>query len=134
MPPVLTIQGPKMQLARMSVAHLLVLCLGVLLPLSSAMKGFGRKKEVVPAIKSDIKHIRCEVCQHVAANAYRNIAQLRALQPKWKVLSEEEILAKLEHVCNSQKEEGEWITHLDVQQEGSKLRVVQMEKVRGSTH
>ena len=99
----------------------------------AAGKGFGRKKELVPTIKTDVKYIKCEVCQLVAKHAHRSVADLRAQQPSWKKLSEEEILTHLESICNSQKEEGEWITRVDVQEEGDRLRAVEKPEVRGTS-
>ena len=96
----------------------------------AAPSGFGKKKEPVPAIKSDMKYIKCEVCQLIAKQVSRSVADLRAQQPHWKTLSEDEILTHLESMCNTGKEEGEWITKLDVQQQGNEVKVVEMSQVR----
>ena len=91
--------------------------------------GFGRKKEPVPSIKSDVKYIRCDVCQHIAKAAHRSVGTLRKEQPHWKPLTEDSIIEHLEMMCNPQGEQGEWILHLDVQEDGDKLKVVEMSGV-----
>ena len=91
--------------------------------------GFGRKKDPVPSIKTDVKFIRCDACQHIAKAAHRSVAALRTAQPHWKPLTEEAIIEHLEQMCNPQGEQGEWILHLDVQEDGDKLKVVEMSGV-----
>jgi hypothetical protein len=88
--------------------------------------GFGRKKEPIPAIKSDIKYIKCDVCKHVARVAYRSVGSLRKSQPSWKKLSEEAIMGHLDKLCNPQTEEGEWILHMDIKEQAGALKVVEM--------
>jgi hypothetical protein len=92
--------------------------------------GFGRKKETIPAIKSDIKYIKCDVCELVAREAYRSVGSLRKSQPTWKKLTEEAIMEHLEKMCNPQTEQGEWILHLDVEEQRNVLKVVEKSGVR----
>jgi hypothetical protein len=107
-----------------------VLCCLALTLLTAAMQsGFGRRKEPVPAIKSDIKFIKCEACKLVAKEAHQAAANLRRQQPSWRRVTEEEILNHLESLCAPQQDQGDWITKLDVQVDGEVLRIVQMQGV-----
>ena len=116
---------------RKFVCSMLPAALGLLMlgEAHGMQSGFGRKKEVVPTIKSDVKYIKCEACQLIAKQVHRSVAELRTQQPSWKKLTEEEMLTHLEGICNPQKEEGEWLTRLDVKQQDGKLRVVEMNEV-----
>ena len=99
--------------------------------MASAMQsGFGRKKDVIPSIKTDVKYIRCQVCELVAKEAFTAVARMRQSQPSWKQLSEDDILGHLEALCDPQREEGTWTLKLDVKEEGEKLNVVEMGNVR----
>jgi hypothetical protein len=103
--------------------------LAVILPVWTAPQGFGRKKGVIPAIKEDIPFIECQFCQITASHLHSTVADLRAQLPSWKKLSEEKILEAVENACAVDKEEGEWITTLDVVEEGKSLVVKEMQKV-----
>lgn len=93
-------------------------------------QGFGRKKEVVPAIKSDIKYIQCQFCKAAATHLHRSIAGLRQDAPSWKPVTESDIQDHLELACNADKDEGEWLLKFDVQEHGDELVLKEMSKVR----
>ena len=53
------------------------------------MPGMGKKEEKIPAVKSDIKYIRCQVCEHLAKQARNVVKALQAeLKPGKKVRTE----------------------------------------------
>eukprot|EP00892_Ulva_mutabilis_P012851 jgi/Ulvmu1/9939/UM058_0022.1 len=106
----------------------LVLCAAIsVVPIAQA-QGFGRKKEIVPAIKDDIKYIQCQFCGIAAKRLHRSVGDLRRDAPSWKKISEDDILEHLEAACNADKVEGEWILHLDVQEQGDELVIKEMSK------
>lgn len=93
-------------------------------------QGFGRKKEVVPAIRSDIKYIQCQFCRIAARHLHRSVADLRKDVPSWKRVTENDIQEHLEVACNTDKIEGEWLLKLDVQERQDELVLTEMSKVR----
>lgn len=44
-------------------------------------------------------------------------------------VTEADIIDKLETMCNTDKEAGEWITQIDLQEEDDKLKLVDMGQV-----
>lgn len=106
------------------VLGLLLACVTLAMP-----SGFGHKKEPVPAVKSDMKYIQCEACEKTAEAIHRAVGDLRSALPKWKTLTEIEILDMLEKICLSDAESGEWLAKLDLQEDGERLRVVEMPTV-----
>ena len=109
-----------------SAKRVLLALLLMLGPASAMQSGFGNKKEVIPSIKTDIKFIRCQVCELVAKEAHAGVAQHRAELPHWKKVTEEDIMIYLETLCDPKLEEGTWIIKQDIQEDGEVLRVVDM--------
>jgi NMD protein affecting ribosome stability and mRNA decay len=93
--------------------------------------GFGNKRsELTRVIEGDIEFVQCEFCQMAAKHLRRSIVMMRAAMPSWvKKLPEEAVEAFLDRVCNSNQETGEWLTKMDVQQEGESLVIKQMPEV-----
>lgn len=98
-------------------------------PVANA-QGFGRKKEIVPALKEDIKYIQCQFCEIAAKHLQRSVGDLRRDAPSWRKISENDILEHLEAACKADKKEGEWLLKLDVQEQGDELLIKEMSKVR----
>lgn len=94
--------------------------------------GFGNKRsELTPVIEGDIEFVQCGFCKLASKHIHRSIVMMKAAMPSWvKKLPEEAIEAFLDRVCNSNQETGEWLTKLDVQQEGDALVIKQMPDVR----
>lgn len=93
-------------------------------------QGFGRKKEIIPAIRTDIKYIECQFCQAAAKHLHHSIDNLRQDAPSWKPVTESDIQEHLELACNADKDEGEWLLKFDVQEHGAELVLKEMSKVR----
>lgn len=78
-----------------------------------------------------MKFIRCQVCEQLAKQAYRQISAFKkeAAEKKMKherKVKELDILEKIEKMTNPLKDEGEWLTYLDLVEEGSKLVLKEM--------
>lgn len=93
--------------------------------------GFGnRRTELIPVIEDDIKFVQCEFCNLAAKHIHKTVVMMKAAMPSWvKKLPEEAIDALLDQICNTNQETGEWLTKLDVQQEGDALVIKQMPEV-----
>jgi hypothetical protein len=108
---------------------LFALCVGLINHAVSA-QGFGRKRDIYPAIQEDIEYLRCSFCKLAAKQLHEGTGRLRAALPSWqKTLSEGAIIDFIEDSCKPEKEAGEWLTKLDVQQQGSALVIKEMSKV-----
>jgi hypothetical protein len=71
------------------------------------------------------------MCETLSKHMHRTIKGMRDSLPKWDRLTEAAIFDKLEVMCNPTKTgEGEWLTKLDIQEDGDRLRVVEMSGVR----
>lgn len=67
-----------------SMAPILAVFLAVmlLLPEAQAQMGAGGAKQKAPAVKSDLKYIRCSVCEEMVKNIHRDVKQMRDEQGK----------------------------------------------------
>lgn len=94
--------------------------------------GFGNKRsELMPVLEGDIEFVQCDFCLLAAKHLHRGVVMMKAAMPSWvKKLPEEAIDAFLDRVCNSNQETGEWLTKMDVQQQGDSLVIKQMPEVR----
>ena len=66
---------------------------------SCALAQFNPSKPPEKPVKSDIKYIKCQVCELLAKNAYRQVHDLqKALKPNKKVLA---VILRFEalHLC-----------------------------------
>lgn len=93
--------------------------------------GFGNKRsELTPVIDGDIEFVQCEFCKLAAKHLHRSVVLMKAAMPSWvKKLPEEAIDAFLDRVCNTNNETGEWLTMLDVQQQGDALVIERRSEV-----
>jgi len=97
------------------------------------MEGMGmgsgrRQRDKEPlAFKGDLPCIKCDVCEIVASEVYREVEKQRDAAPmtvkntkpgapKVQVssFSEDDVTAILEGVCNRRKEPGEWLWYVDL--------------------
>ena len=79
----------------------------------------GKKKGPARAVKSDVKYVKCQVCEEVAKTLSRVASSLRdELGAK---LTEAAVLEKVEKVCDPSAEEGEWLVQHDLVEKGSSL-------------
>eukprot|EP00899_Mesostigma_viride_P002741 jgi/Mesvir1/12468/Mv00619-RA.1 len=85
--------------------------------------GMGKKqKPIIPAVKSDIKYIKCQVCEETAKRISRAVKKERdARLPK--KLTELEIIEMIEKTCEPEKTEGAWIKHMDLVTEGTSVKL-----------
>ncbi|KAF5831901.1 hypothetical protein DUNSADRAFT_12412 [Dunaliella salina] len=95
--------------------------------------GMGGKKEEpkAPAVMSDIPFIKCQVCEKMVKLAIAGTAQLKAKaeeKPGGK-LHEDAIIDGLEKMCDPDKEAGEWLTKIDIVEDGEQLKLVEMDEV-----
>lgn len=90
--------------------------------------GGGKDEKKFPAVKADVKYIRCGVCEEMAKNMHREIKKMRDELPKTKKkLPEIDIIEKIEKFCDPEATAGEWITHLDMLEDGNKIKMVHHE-------
>ena len=79
----------------------------------------GKKKGPARAVKSDVKYVKCQVCEEVAKTLSRVASSLR--DEKGAKLTESDVLEKVENVCDPSAEEGEWLVQHDLVEKGSAL-------------
>ena len=113
--------------------HTLLLALATRVTAQMGMEGMGmgsgrRQRDKEPlAFKGDLPLIKCDVCEIVASEVFREVEKQRAAAPmtskasqpgaaKVQVssFSEAEVSAILEGVCNRRKEAGEWLWYIDL--------------------
>ncbi|KAL3151089.1 hypothetical protein ABBQ38_012958 [Trebouxia sp. C0009 RCD-2024] len=94
----------------------LVACIGVF-----ASAQFNPSKPPAKPVKSDIQYIKCQVCELLAKNAYRQVNDMKkALRPNQK-LPEMAVIELMEHITDPTKDQGEWIAKIDLVESGDKL-------------
>jgi hypothetical protein len=86
----------------------------------------AKKGPVARAVKSDVKYIKCEVCEQLAEAAHGEYLKLRA--DEGQKLRETTVIEKMEKMCDVSSTEGDWIVTKDLQEKGTRLRVVDMGK------
>ena len=119
----LRLDSPTMK----SKVTLTTIALLAALPGVSAMfPGAAGPKKVARAVKSDVKYIECEVCEFLSRAAAEEYDALKSEQGN--KLTETAVIEKMEKMCQSNAKEGDWIITKDLQEKGSKLRVVDMGK------
>ena len=94
------------------------------------LRGDPRLPLELRAVKSDVKYIRCQVCQEVAKVLSREASTLR--DAKGAKLKESDVLEKVEKVCDPEAVEGEWLITHDLQEKGSELKMVLMKDQYGA--
>ena len=75
-------------------------------------------------VRSDVPYIKCAVCEALAVQAAAVTDKLRADATKAKPLSEVAIMDALDRLVAPAREEGEWISTIDLVEDGTRLRVV----------
>lgn len=81
------------------------------------------------AVKADIPYIKCQVCEAFVKQAINVTKRLREAATASKKLDDGDILDALEALCKVDSDSGDWITHYDIVEDGSKLKLVDTEKV-----
>lgn len=110
----------------------MALCLLLLAAQCNAQFGMGKPSgPEAKAVRSDLQYIRCEVCEQLAKQAYRQVSAFKkeAAEKKMKhqrKVKEIDLIEKMERMTNPLKEEGEWLTKVDLVEEGSKLLLKEM--------
>ena len=113
--------------------HALLIALATVSNAQMGMEGMGmgsgrRQRDKEPlAFKGDLPCIKCDVCEIVASEVYREVEKQRDAAPmtvkntkpgapKVQVssFSEDDVTAILEGVCNRRKEPGEWLWYVDL--------------------
>ena len=113
--------------------HALLIALATRGAAQMGMEGMGmgsgrRQRDKEPlAFKGDLPCIKCDVCEIVASEVYREVEKKRDAAPmtvkntkpgapKVQVssFSEDDVTAILEGVCNRRKEPGEWLWYVDL--------------------
>eukprot|EP01026_Neomeris_dumetosa_P026829 TRINITY_DN2183_c0_g1_i1.p1 TRINITY_DN2183_c0_g1~~TRINITY_DN2183_c0_g1_i1.p1 ORF type:complete len:299 (-),score=34.13 TRINITY_DN2183_c0_g1_i1:226-1122(-) len=90
--------------------------------------GFGKDiNEKAAYVKGDLKFIRCQACQLLAKQAYRQVKDKRSQLPPGQTLKEIDIIEMMEKITDPDADEGEWITQIDIQEKGDKLVLVEYE-------
>ena len=79
----------------------------------------SKKPGPARAVKSDVKYIKCAVCDEIAKVLSREASGLR--DEKGDKLKESDVLEKVEKVCDPSAEEGEWLVKHDLVEKGSSL-------------
>eukprot|EP01018_Ginkgo_biloba_P015054 Gb_15758 [translate_table: standard] len=110
-----------MEIAMARCWSLLVIILVVML----TGQAFGSSKKPIPlARRDDIPYIKCGVCEEIAKQLHLRVNNKRnQISPKQ--LSEYQIIEVAENICNLKKEEGDWMLHLDIVEDGDKLKLVE---------
>ncbi|CAH3159833.1 unnamed protein product [Pocillopora meandrina] len=83
------------------------------------------KKGKYYAIKEDIPHIKCETCQKAVKYLYGKTHDMRTAEgtSKPKRLEEDKVIELVEKSCNPEKEEGSWISKIDLVEKDGELRL-----------
>jgi hypothetical protein len=84
------------------------------------------KGPVARAVKTDVKYIKCQVCELAADAAYEEYVAVAA--DKGKKLTELDVLERVEKLCDVSDKAADWIINKDLQEKGTKLKVVDMGK------
>merc|ERR1719218_558759 len=116
-----------------SLFTFLLISVILLVGLPTGADAEGKKKKdplELRAVKSDVKYIRCQVCQEVAKVLSREASTLR--DTKGAKLKESDVLEKVEKVCDPEAVEGEWLITHDLQEKGSELKMVLMKDQYGA--
>lgn len=89
-----------------------------------------KKKEAARAVKSDLKYVKCQVCQEIAKNLNREANALR--EEKGAKLTEADVQGKVEKICDVETVEGEWLIKHDLVEDGDDLKMKYMDGAFGA--
>ncbi|GBG70731.1 hypothetical protein CBR_g8029 [Chara braunii] len=100
------------------------------LPMPTTVEAAGYDDAGKPEIwRNDLKYIRCDVCEEVSKQLARQVkAKREEYSHKKKKLTEYEIIELAERICQIDRVEGEWITKLDMVQDGDRIKLVEQEE------
>ena len=109
--------------AAIAPSHPLALALLALCVASAPSVADAKKSKGPPAraVKSDVKFVRCQVCEEVAKTLAREAAKLRG--SKGAKLEESDVLEMVEKACDPETETGEWLLKHDLVEKGSALKM-----------
>ena len=110
----------RASVSRFAASALVAFLLAAALPCAAAKK---QKAPPARAVKSDLKYVRCQVCEEVAKVLSREASTLR--EEKGAKLTEADVLEKVEKVCDVETVEGEWLLKHDLVEKGDALAMVQ---------
>eukprot|EP00850_Spirogloea_muscicola_P004588 SM000019S05132 [mRNA] locus=s19:1084624:1088069:- [translate_table: standard] len=113
--------APRRRAAAGVVALTAALCLA-----AAAGGALAKPRRGAVAWKEDVPFIRCAVCEELAKSLHRQVKRRRDEAAPRK-LTEFQIIELTEKICNPSRDEGEWITMLDIVQEGDQLKLVQQD-------
>lgn len=100
-----------MMLNRLNVTMAVVYCLVLMFQQSQ----FALAKKVKPmAVKSELPHIACQVCERLSTQIYDGLVELKAATKPNRRISESAIEAMLQGACDPEKKTGYWIRKLDI--------------------
>jgi hypothetical protein len=77
----------------------------------------------IPIIEEDIPLVQCEACKILVKKINNRYKELKQTLKKTKI-GESNVLDLLEHACDPQHEDGEWLTEYDVVEENDRLKLV----------
>ncbi|KAL4423180.1 hypothetical protein ABPG77_000313 [Micractinium sp. CCAP 211/92] len=80
----------------------------------------------VVARKEDIPYIKCQVCELLAKNAWKQVKDMANAANASHPLKEEAVIERMERIGVAWRPEGEWIAGLDLVEEGDRLAVKEM--------
>eukprot|EP00882_Tetradesmus_deserticola_P022308 GHRQ01024208.1.p1 GENE.GHRQ01024208.1~~GHRQ01024208.1.p1 ORF type:complete len:316 (+),score=128.64 GHRQ01024208.1:278-1225(+) len=115
---------------RHSTLLLLACSIALQLPLIAVamMPGMGMggmpEEPKAAAVVSDVKYIKCGVCEALVKQATRKVKALRKELKPGQQVDESAIIENLELACNTAKPDGQWITHYDMVEDGDKIKLV----------
>ncbi|XP_051113682.1 uncharacterized protein LOC127239531 [Andrographis paniculata] len=84
------------------------------------------KKPAGLARKEDIPFIKCQVCEKLSSEIFRQV-QAKEAEISPKKVSEYQIIEIAENVCNLKKKEADWILKIDIVEKGDKLELVEQD-------
>lgn len=76
--------------------------------------------------RDDIKYIKCQVCELLAKHAYKQAKELVKSSTPSRPVTEERVIELVEKLANPLKDEGEWVSQIDLVEDGKKLLVKEM--------
>ncbi|GLJ15110.1 hypothetical protein SUGI_0246960 [Cryptomeria japonica] len=111
----------------MALLRLIPLVFFIVVTVFSGRAFGGPKNQNAVARKEDIPYIKCGVCEQLSQQLHRQVTEKRKKVAPQK-LSEYQIIEVAENICSLKKHEGDWLLHLDIVEDGDKLKLVEQEE------